>query len=480
MYAFPRLIYRRIVLTRSVGHRASAAVITMASTQVTRQPLAAVCQMNCTADKRENMKNAARLIKQAAVEGALMAFLPEACDYIATSKEESFTLSEELENGETIEQFRQLAVETKMWLSLGGFHQRYVEGKSKNSHVIIDDEGQITAVYDKVHLFDIDLKEGEKIRLKESDYTAPGTRLVAPVKTPIGKVGLSICYDLRFPEASLSLTEAGADILTYPSAFTVATGRAHWEILLRNKAIENQCYVIAAAQTGKHNEKRASYGHAMIVNPWGEIVASCGDDVGLAIAHIDLDFLAKVRSQIPLRAHRRRDLYATVAPDLTLVSFNIDNDEDFIFGTLTVKGSQIFYKTAVTVGFVNKKPVLPGHVLVAPTRPGVKRLGDLNAHEIFDLFGSVQRIQRVVEEVHGSMSSTIAIQDGPEAGQTVDHFHIHILPRKKGDFANNDDIYDKLEKHDRLDNPDSQKGIQSEDDMKAAAQILRQKMSRYH
>ncbi|XP_078061598.1 deaminated glutathione amidase-like [Mustelus asterias] len=145
--------------------------------------------------------------------------------------------------------------------------------------------------------------------MKESDFTIPGTGIEPPVSTPIGKLGLAICYDLRFPEISLVLTEAGAEILTFPSAFTVTTGLAHWEPLLRARAIETQCYVVAAAQTGKHNEKRTSYGHSMVVDPWGCVVAECNEGRDICYAEIDLQYLWDIRQDMPVSHHRRKDLY---------------------------------------------------------------------------------------------------------------------------------------------------------------------------
>lgn len=176
-----------------------------------------------------------------------------------------------------------------------------------NSHVLVDDHGSIAAVYRKIHLFDIDVKDGPQ--LKESDGTIPGDQIVPPVPTPVGNVGLAICYDVRFPELSTILAQQGAHILTYPSAFTQITGSAHWEVLLRCRAIENQCYVIAAAQTGQHNAKRRSYGHAMVVDPWGCMIAQCREGNDVCVAEIDLDYLNKVRQQMPVMKHKRDDLY---------------------------------------------------------------------------------------------------------------------------------------------------------------------------
>uniref|UniRef100_A0A8D2J3T0 Nitrilase 1 n=1 Tax=Varanus komodoensis TaxID=61221 RepID=A0A8D2J3T0_VARKO len=171
--------------------------------------------------------------------------------------------------------------------------------------------GAIVAAYRKTHLFDVEL-EG-RVSLQESAFTNPGPEIVPPVSTPAGKVGLAVCYDLRFPEMSLALAQAGAELLTYPSAFTVPTGCAHWEVLLRARAIETQSYVVAAAQTGKHHQRRSSYGHTMVVDPWGSIVAQCGEGPGLCYAEIDLAYLRRVRQEMPVWDHRRTDLYGQVA-----------------------------------------------------------------------------------------------------------------------------------------------------------------------
>uniref|UniRef100_A0A3Q3NPS8 Deaminated glutathione amidase n=1 Tax=Labrus bergylta TaxID=56723 RepID=A0A3Q3NPS8_9LABR len=264
------------------------------------RPLAAVCQVTATPDKQANLSACKELVEEAKARGASMVFLPEAFDYIGSSREETLSLSESL-TGDTMSQYTQLARWLEVWLSLGGFHERGHDWESDrriyNSHVIINDKGDIISVYRKSHLFDVELPE-KGISLKESAFTIPGPSLVSPVQTPIGKVGLGICYDLRFPELSLALQRSGADILTYPSAFTVATGAAHWEVLLRARAIETQCFVLAAAQVGRHHEKRSSYGHALAVDPWGEI---------------DLEKVASTRRNMPVQQHRRdKDFYQSV------------------------------------------------------------------------------------------------------------------------------------------------------------------------
>ncbi|XP_008318932.1 deaminated glutathione amidase [Cynoglossus semilaevis] len=271
-------------------------------------PLAAVCQVTSTPDKDANFSSCKRLVEEAKERGASMVFMPEGFDYIGSSREETLSLSESL-TGDTISRYAQLARNLKLWLSLGGFHERGPEWETDrriyNSHIIINDKGDIVSVYRKSHLFDVEIPE-KGVSLKESAFTIPGHSLSSPVQTPIGNVALGICYDLRFPELSLALQKHGADILTYPSAFTVATGAAHWEVLLRARAIETQCYVVAAAQVGVHHQKRSSYGHTLVVDPWGEVLGDCGGEKpGMVLVGIDLDKVSRTRRNMPVMQHRR-------------------------------------------------------------------------------------------------------------------------------------------------------------------------------
>ena len=263
--------------------------------------------------------------------------------------------------------------------------------------------------YNKTHLFDVNIPGS--VALNESAYVTPGAVITPPVDTPLGKLGLGVCYDLRFPEFSQALTRAGAQILTYPSAFTVKTGMAHWESLLRARAIETQCYVIAAAQTGQHNDKRSSYGHSMIVDPWGVVLAQCGEGVGVATANIDLDYLASVRTNMPVQTHRRADLYGDVRimSDVNMDQCLPDDSHMFNFGPVTVPGAAIFMKSRHAVAFVNKKPVVPGHVLVTSARVS-PMLSDLSAEEAADLFKLVQKVDKFVQEFYNVDSTTISIQ----------------------------------------------------------------------
>ncbi|XP_036417223.1 deaminated glutathione amidase [Colossoma macropomum] len=277
-------------------------------------PLAAVCQMTSTPDKEANFSTCKRLVEQAKDGGASMVFLPEGFDYIGSNREETLQLSESLQ-GDIITRHTQLAKKLNVWLSLGGFHERGHDWENDrriyNSHVIINGRGEVVSVYRKGHLFDVELT-GKGVSLKESAFTIPGPSLVPPVQTPCwkGMVGLGICYDLRFPELSLALQRQGAEILTYPSAFTVATGAAHWEVLLRARAIETQCFVLAAAQVGAHHAKRSSYGHALAVDPWGVVMGDCGGaDVGVTMVEIDLQRLQDIRRDMPVQQHRREREY---------------------------------------------------------------------------------------------------------------------------------------------------------------------------
>ncbi|ORX51906.1 carbon-nitrogen hydrolase [Hesseltinella vesiculosa] len=268
--------------------------------------LAAVGQFCATSFVEANTKICCGLIKKAAERGAKMLFLPEASDFIAESKEQALSLAS---NHVFIQGVQQAAKDANIWVSVG-FHEQCHEDTQRlfNTQIVMNDNGSVVAHYRKIHLFDVDIKNGP--RLMESESTIAGDSLVPPVKTPLGQVGLQICYDVRFSELSIAQRRLGADVLTFPSAFTVKTGMAHWETLLRARAIETQCYVMAAAQIGQHNPKRASYGHAMIVDPWGTVLGQCADtQEGLAFGVVDLDYLGRIRQEMPVMTHRRPDQY---------------------------------------------------------------------------------------------------------------------------------------------------------------------------
>ncbi|RAH45221.1 carbon-nitrogen hydrolase family protein [Aspergillus brunneoviolaceus CBS 621.78] len=272
--------------------------------------LAAVGQLCSTASLAANLAQCQTLVRKAAAAGAKALFLPEASDYIGSSPAETISLARSMQDSEFVLGLQKEAQLAKLHINVG-IHEPASNDRTKNTLIWIDDKGSIIQRYQKVHLFDVDIKGGPV--LKESASVEKGMEILPPFETPIGRVGLSICFDLRFPELSLALRRQDAQIIAYPSAFTVPTGRAHWETLLRARAIETQSYVVAAAQAGPHNEKRVSYGHSLIVNPWGEVVASLGDEYEepqIAVADIDLELLAKVRREMPLL--RRTDIYPQV------------------------------------------------------------------------------------------------------------------------------------------------------------------------
>ncbi len=207
------------------------------------------------------------------------------------------------------------AAQAKLAINVG-IHEPAHGGRVKNTLLWINESGKIEHRYQKLHLFDVDIRDGPVLR--ESNSVEPGTEILSPFPTSLGRMGLMICFDIRFPALSTRLRDLGAEILTYPSAFTVPTGKVHWETLLRARAIENQSCVIAAAQVGAHNEKRRSYGHSMIVDPWGEVVAEApgeegGGGTACVFGEVDLEVLEKVRKEMPLKA--RRDVMDVVVKE---------------------------------------------------------------------------------------------------------------------------------------------------------------------
>ncbi|KAK2773950.1 Carbon-nitrogen hydrolase [Emmonsiellopsis sp. PD_33] len=275
--------------------------------------IAAVGQLCSTASMAHNLAQCQLLVKKAVAAGAKALFLPEASDYIGSSPLETVSLARSVQESEFVLGLQREARAAKLPINVGIHEPAQGGEKVKNTLIWIDETGEITQRYQKIHLFDVEIKDGPV--LKESRSVEKGMEILPPFNTPVGRVGLTICFDLRFPEISLSLKRQNAQIITYPSAFTVPTGQAHWEVLLRARAIETQSYIIAAAQSGRHNEKRVSYGHSMIVNPWGEVVAKLGggdvpQEPQIAVADIDFELLEKVRREMPLL--RRTDVYPEV------------------------------------------------------------------------------------------------------------------------------------------------------------------------
>ena len=267
--------------------------------------VAAVVQLTSTSDEEANWASAEALVERAAGLGARFVATPENTNYLGPHAEK-VRRAEPLDvvEGPTCRRFADLARRLGIHLLLGSFNEKSDEpARCYNTSVLFGPDGGVLAVYRKIHLFDVDIPE---VRFAESATCKPGEEVVV-AKTPLGAFGLSICYDLRFPELYRRLADGGAEVLCIPSAFTLATGKDHWEPLLRARAIETQCYVMAAAQHGKHDDGglRESWGHAMIVDPWGLPVATASDGPGLALAEIDLGRVARIRRSMPVREHRR-------------------------------------------------------------------------------------------------------------------------------------------------------------------------------
>lgn len=259
--------------------------------------------MTSTSDAEANWRSARELIERAVSHGAEFVATPENTNYLGPH-EEKVRLAEGLD-GPTCLRFTELARRHGIHLLLGSFNERSPEPeRCYNTSVLIGPDGRQLAVYRKIHLFDIDLSA--EVRFKESATVKPGSELVVAT-TPLAVMGLSICYDLRFSELYAGLAAGGAELLTVPAAFTMRTGKDHWHPLLRARAIETQCWVIAPAQSGIHDDNalRESFGHAMIVDPWGHVTAMAPDGPGLALAEIDLERVAEVRRAMPVADHRR-------------------------------------------------------------------------------------------------------------------------------------------------------------------------------
>lgn len=264
---------------------------------------AALLQMTAGIDPARNLATIRQAMSEAKAAGADMAFLPEMCGLLDRdrARSEAHVMAE----GEDrlLAGIRDHAAGLGLWVHVGSLALRAaVAGMRVNRGFVIDSVGAIRARYDKAHLFDVDLPTGESWR--ESAVYAAGGQAVA-VRTPWGVLGLSICYDVRFPALYQALGQAGATMLAVPAAFTRPTGAAHWHILLRARAIENAAFVIAAAQCGLHEDGRSTYGHSLVVSPWGEILHDTGDPPGLALVELDLAQVAAVRERIPVLDHRR-------------------------------------------------------------------------------------------------------------------------------------------------------------------------------
>jgi predicted amidohydrolase len=269
-------------------------------------PFTAACiQFTAGPDPEPNLKEATRLIRQACDAGATFITTPEVSNFIESGQRRRAKARREADDP-FLAGMRELARETGAWLLLGSLvidpADNSDDERLANRSFLIDAKGDIVARYDKIHMFDIDLPGGESYR--ESNAYRPGGATVV-AETPWGKLGMTVCYDVRFPYLYRSLAHAGAEFLSVPSVFTVPTGTAHWHVLLRARAIENACFVFAPAAWGEHAGGRRSYGHSLIVDPWGRVLADGGEGVGIVTAEIDPAEIAKARGMVPSLRHDR-------------------------------------------------------------------------------------------------------------------------------------------------------------------------------
>ena len=263
----------------------------------------ALYQAQSGLDPTANAEKLVGAVRDASAGGAAMLFTPEMSGMLDRDRERALGKARAEDQDEVLAAVRKAAAKAGIWVHLGSLALKGDSGKLVNRGFVIDDLGEVRARYDKIHLFDVDLPTGESWR--ESAMYEAGEGAVIVPDTPVAKLGLTICYDLRFPELFQRLSDAGADLISVPAAFTVPTGRAHWRVLLRARAIEAELFVVAAAQAGRHEDGRDTYGHSLVADPWGEVLLEMGEEPGLSFAEIDLKRIADVRSRIPVHQHRR-------------------------------------------------------------------------------------------------------------------------------------------------------------------------------
>jgi predicted amidohydrolase len=263
----------------------------------------AVHQMNSGVDLRRNCEAMVAAICEAKGAGAVMYFAPEMSVLLDRDRNRSAQSIETEEASKAVRFLCDAAKQHEIWVHAGSLPlSAGSDGRRANRTLVIDDRGNIVSRYDKMHLFDVDLSTGESWR-ESSAYKGGEGPVLA--NTPLGKMGLTICYDMRFPDLYSQLAQAGATVFAVPAAFTVPTGKAHWHVLLRARAIESAAFVIAAAQSGTHEDGRETYGHSLVVDPWGTVLLDMGEGEGLGFADLDLARVAEVRAQIPVHLNRR-------------------------------------------------------------------------------------------------------------------------------------------------------------------------------
>jgi deaminated glutathione amidase len=260
-------------------------------------------QMRSSLDPQANLATALALIDEAKRAGADYIQTPEMTNILALKREQLFATIVAEEQDPTLATLREVARKSQTFIHIGSLAIKASPDKAANRGFLIDRKGEIAARYDKIHMFDVDLAGGESYR-ESNSYRAGDLAVIADL--PWGRLGLTVCYDLRFPALYRALAEAGASFLAIPSAFTKQTGEAHWHVLQRARAIENGCFVLAAAQGGRHENGRDTFGHSLVVDPWGRIVAEGGTEPGVVMAEIDPAQVAAARSKVPSLRHGRR------------------------------------------------------------------------------------------------------------------------------------------------------------------------------
>ena len=263
----------------------------------------ALYQARSGIDPAANAQALEATIAEAAAGGAEILFTPEMSGLLDRDTERARTNLELEDDDQVLAACRKAAAEHHIWVHLGSLAVLTESGKVANRGFVIDREGNIRGRYDKIHLFDVDLPTGESWR--ESNTYSPGESTTLVNGTPVGKLGLTICYDLRFPALFERLAESDADVLAVPAAFTVPTGKAHWHVLLRARAIEAGLFVVAAAQCGAHEDGRSTFGHSVVIDPWGDVLLDMGEGNGVGFADIDLKRISDVRARIPALRHRK-------------------------------------------------------------------------------------------------------------------------------------------------------------------------------
>ena len=262
----------------------------------------ACIQTNSKSDPNINIREVSSLIRAARSNGAELITTPEVVGMLEPNREKALNKAQPENYHGVLREFRALSRDLAIWLLIGSISIKLSNGKLANRSFLINPDGQIIARYTKIHMFDVEVNDGSIYR--ESATYQPGTSACL-ARTPWGLVGLTICYDIRFPALYRDLAKAGAKIIFIPSAFTEVTGEAHWHILQRARAIENGCFIVSAAQTGMHEQNRKTFGHSIIVDPWGNILADADKDVGFITADLDLNLVDEVRKKIPSLTHDR-------------------------------------------------------------------------------------------------------------------------------------------------------------------------------